>query len=57
MNDLKEAMYIIFYGIWAIYVTIMCVLGFLNEVSLVNFLISGFIWVVLIMLPGVIRGR
>jgi len=57
MNDLKEFLSQLLYAGWAIYVTIMCIVGFFKNPGFVEFFIAGFVWVILMMLPEIIRGK
>ena len=57
MGDLKVIAYMLCYSMWAVYVTVMCVTGFIQNPGFVEFLISGAVWIVLMVLPGVFSGK
>jgi hypothetical protein len=57
MNDLKETMYMLCYGMWAVYATIMCVVGFIQNPGFVEFLIFGAVWIFVMVIPGVFIGK
>jgi hypothetical protein len=42
----------LFYVIWVIYVTVVCIVGFFANPGLVEFLVTGFMWMVMIIIPG-----
>lgn len=54
---MRETFSELLYVIWAVWVTAMCLVGFFKDPGIEKFMLALFVWVVLIMLPDILRGK
>ena len=54
---MKERIYEGLYLIWAIYVTVAVLVALVKNPGITQFLLAIFVWAVMLVIPGVIRGK